>query len=214
MRKAPLLLLWSFPAVALAAEEGGVRFSDVALWGLFLTLLLALALVAVRARGWADLYIAPAMRAFQRAASPPRLHAWVPGGGAPPALFGENWLKPGGVHWVRGVAADVAPRVVADLLASPWVAVAVHGHVAEVSLDQALADQADRVGGRLFVSPDPIAEVTLAALSLAGSPAVLVVDEAPDADQVASVARWSAILVVVNPDEPPETGLVGVRRAP
>lgn len=214
MRAVLLILLIMAPTVAFAAEDGGARFSEVALWGLLLTLLVALGLAAARARGWVDHYVTPMLRAFERVAVPPRTRSWVPGGAVPPSLFGESWLKLGGVHWVREIGAEAIPKVISDLLESPHVVAAVHARLAEVSLDQVFEEQVARVEGRLFVCQDPPAEATFATLSLRGSPVVLVMDHPPDADQLATVQRWGAILIVVSPDEPSVPGLIGVRRAP
>lgn len=207
------ILFLILPATAHAADGGDVRFTDVLVW----TTLLVLALVGVygwlRVRAWASANLLPALEGFYRTAHPPRLRAWLPGGAQPPMLLGERWLTMGGVHWVRAVAVDVVPRMLAELVGQPGCVVAVHGKLAEVSLDQGLADRVEQAVGRVFVCADEPSEATFSSMALRGSPLVLVLERGPSVELVASIARWGVIALVVSPDNPGVPNLAGTRRA-
>lgn len=213
MRPRALLLLLALPSTALAEDGGGVRFTDVLVWVTLLAMLLAGGLAWMRGRAWMGANLLPALEGFYRTAHPPRLRVWLPGGAQPPALLGERWLALGGLHWVRAVAADVVPRLVAELLTQPGCVVAVHGGLAEVSLDQALLPLGGQAVGRVFVCPDPPSEATFAAMSTRGGPLVLILEKAPSAELAASIARWGAIALIVSPDNPGVPNLAGTRRA-
>ncbi len=190
-----------------------MRFTDVLVWAA----LLAIALIGVfgwlRGRAWISANLLPALEGFYRTAHPPRLRAWQPGGAQPPVLLGERWLALGGVHWVRAVAVDVVPHMVVELVEQPGCVVAVHGSLAEVSLDQVLTPLAERAVGRVFVCADPPSEATFASMAARGGPTVLVMERAPSAELVASISRWGVIALVVTPDNPGVPNLAGTRRA-
>lgn len=214
MRRAHLSLLLLVPATAAAADGAGVRFTDVLTWTAMLGLVAGGALAWLRARDWMAANLFPALQGFYKTAHPPRARAWVPGGGLPPKLFGEDWLQPGGLHWVRGVAADVLPRVVADLVAQPGCVLVIHSRVPEVALDTVLTPMADHALGRVLVSLDPPGEHTLAEAAARGAPTVVVLDRAPSPEQTAGFSRWGAVALVVSHESPEVPGLVGTRRAP
>ncbi len=219
MRSALLFLLLLVPASAAAADGAdvrstAVRFTDVLTWTAMLGLVAGGAFAWLRARDWMAANLFPALQGFYNTAHPPRARAWVPGGGLPPTLFGEAWLQAGGVHWVRGVAADVLPRVVADLVAQPGCVIIVNSRVPEVALDTALTPMAASALGRVLVSLDPPGEQTLAAAAARGAPTVVVLDRPPSPEQMAAFARWSAVALVVSHETPEVPGLVGTRRAP
>lgn len=214
MRPALLFALLLVPASAAAADGAAVRFTDVLTWTAMLGLVAGGAFAWLRARDWMAANLFPALQGFYKTAHPPRTHAWVPGGGLPPSLFGESWLQPGGLHWIRGVATDVLPRVVADLAAQPGCVIVVNSRVPEVALDQVLTPMAARVQGRVLVSQDPPGEHTLAAAAMRGAPTLVVVDRVPTAEQLAAIARWSAIGLLVSHENPEVPGLIGTRRAP
>lgn len=214
MRAAVLLILLVLPATAAAADGESVRFTDVLMWAALLGLAVAGVVTWLRVRAWVSAHLLPALEGFYRTSHPPRLHAWVPGGGSPPSLFGDPWLVAGGIHWVRGVPAEATPKVVAALVEQPGCVVAVYGRLAEVSLDQALAPVSERAQGRVFVCPDEPAELNFASLSVRGSPLVLVLERAPTQELTDAIARWRAIAIVVGTDKPEVPNLVASRRAP
>lgn len=208
-----MILFLILPSTAFAADGGGdVRFTDVLMWAV----LLAMALVGVfgwlRVRAWVSVNLVPALESFYRTAHPPRLHVWRPGGAQPPELLGERWLVFGGVHWVRAVAADVVARMVGELVRQPGCVIAVHGKLAEVSLDQVLVPLVDQAAGRVFVCADAPSEMTFSSMAVRGSPLILVLEQAPSAELVAAISRWGVIALVVSPDNPGVPNLAGTRR--
>lgn len=214
MRPALLFALLLVPASAAAADGAAVRFTDVLTWTAMLGLVGGGAVAWLRARDWMAANLFPALQGFYRTSHPPRARAWVPGGGLPPSLFGESWLQPGGLHWIRGVATDVLPRVVADLVAQAGCVVVVHSHVPEVALDQVLTPMASQALGRVLVAQDAPDEPTLAAAAARGAPTVVVMDRPPSPEQLAALTRWGAIGVLVSHENPEIPSLVGTRRAP
>lgn len=203
MRSTPLLLLL-LTSPAFAAEDTPLRFSTLATWVVMLVVLIVLLTAWSRTREWVDANVFPALTLLSRTASPPRIRAW--GDAVTPALLGEEWLIPGGVHWINGDPAALS-GLVAELLATEGVVLAVH-----VSPErQALIEVDEALAGRVFLCLDPPEEPVFAALATRGRRTVLLTDSAPSPDCVAAGARWEAITVLLSTTEPGTPGLAGTR---
>lgn len=207
----PLLLLLVMPLPAYAADAAALRFTDLVTWATLIGLMALVVAGWSRAREWADANLITALDLVRRTASPPRMRPW--GVRLPlPTLFGEHWLEPGKIYWVRGEASALLPGLVAELLATPGVAVALHvepriAETAGASLDPAAA-------ARLFVVQDLPTEHTLASFALRGEVPVLVLDRPIQAELRGAIARWGAFGLSVGPEEPRAGGYAAVRSAP
>lgn len=207
----PLILLLVMPLPAYAAETAALRFTDLVTWA---TLIGLVALVVVgwsRAREWADANLITALDLVRRTASPPRMRPWG-ARAAQPTLFGERWMEHGKTYWVRGDAAALLPSLIAELLTTPGVAVALHveprlAELAGAGLDASAA-------ARLYVVQDLPTEHTLAVFALRGAQPVLVLDRPIQAELRAGISRWGAMGLSVGPEEPRAGGYAAVRSAP
>jgi len=217
--KIVLLLTTTLPAYAEeaateATADAGPVIADLIVWALLLLILAGLVLSWHKIIRWVDLFVLPVLaRVDQAVPDAPRLRRFIAHEvETNVTLFDGCQLGKGELITISTTDTSALPSIVSSVLTHPSSIVALPSRQASTKDFAAIAGQLGTE--RLFLMDGQPDGAILAALSLQGSPVVILMDTALKANSAALFGTWQAIGIVVLPPEEIHLGPPNVREYP